>query len=389
LSADMMQYCPSPRPSTSPYRQDFGVLNSPTQELQMVSAFISRSGETLKPEGSNSSSKAPSWLRGFGGPFAVLCGALTGIVPFVVIAIIAIALADSGEPTKPDVPPMVPVSTAPQAVDGLWAELQRQASAQRVSEATQMMRLQRIEEALNSDSGGRGSEASAAVVAAERARDKAEAAAKAAIAASKAASKGTAQTIDSSSDALAGLGIDWASWSMGAQIDRSATSPGLGRNSGSLGALRRLLELLAPSVGRRYLPVSQPPEVVLTSVAAPPSRCFTIDSSSGSIAIRFVKSIRPAHVVIEQMPQWATDRPMATPRHVEIFALPSNSESSEYVTKVASFEYQLEGPRLQVFALASESGEILHGKVDGLKFAFQSNWGEDITLICRVRVFGE
>ncbi|CAE8643748.1 unnamed protein product, partial [Polarella glacialis] len=227
----------------------------------------------------------------------------------------------------------------------------------------------------------------AAAAAAEKAQQQAASAASAAAASAAAASAIGGQGAPPSETfdlATAGLGVDWASWGMGAEIDHGHTSPGLGRSL--LGCASRAVTSLLPSQRTLFGFVSHPPEAVLAWDSAPPSRCYSIEGN-GAVAIRFLKPVRAGHVVLEQLPSWATAKPLAAPRSFEVLAWPADGVEESYSVKLGSFEYQLDGLRAQVFPLINDSGSVFSGNVKGIKFSFGQNWGEEgLTMVCRLRV---
>ncbi|CAJ1416864.1 unnamed protein product [Effrenium voratum] len=244
----------------------------------------------------------------------------------------------------------------------LWPcrETERQLAERRSEPA----RLQRLEEALAEAPGQQAiRDAARAADLAMQAEQKAWAAAKAARAAAAAA--GAPSEAED-------LGMDWAAWTAGAEIDHSHTSQGLGRTLWARAG--RVLACLAPS-WRMSLGASQAPEVVLTWETGPPSRCFTFDGAVGELSIRFWQPLRPSHVVLEQSPNWALANPRASPRHFEVRAWRAG-DVSQYEVRLGRFEYQLAQGGSQVFNLTSD-GTALRGLVRGLQFRFEDNWGEE------------
>uniref|UniRef100_A0A7S4RKT5 SUN domain-containing protein n=1 Tax=Alexandrium monilatum TaxID=311494 RepID=A0A7S4RKT5_9DINO len=318
----------------------------------------------------------PPWLRSFGGGCAVLCAALLGIIPFLGTGVVAFLLdAYSGQsaPAMQAAPPQHVVLQAPAApavlpvaggevagaavltaLDGLRRDLQAQEHARKASETATGERVRRIEAALAS---GAGSGAAAGPLL-------------------QAAPESTSE----GGDVTSGLGVDWAAWSAGAEIDQAHTSAGLGRDA--VGRAARVAAALLPRYRGFAGNVSHPPEVVLASESGPPSRCFTF-GPNGSVAIRFPRAVQPLHVALEQRPAWATLRPRAAPRRFEVHVCPAGTEDEQYSVRLGAFEYALEGPRAQAFALE------LPATAQAVKFVFLSNWGEDHTSVCRLRVLGE
>lgn len=150
--------------------------------------------------------------------------------------------------------------------------------------------------------------------------------------------------------------------------------------------MTRLLLFVNPSFRQTVGPASHPPEVVLAADAAPPSRCFKFEGS-GNVAIRFSRPVRIAHVALEKPPPEALLAPKSMPRRFSVFAWRASEGSRPYGELVGEFQYELEGPRNQVFTLGSASSEKMH-LAQALKFVLHDNWGEDFTSVCRLRAFG-
>jgi len=194
------------------------------------------------------------------------------------------------------------------------------------------------------------------------------------------------QQTDSCANPVECPGIDWAAFSAGGEIDRAFTSSGLGRSPA--GRISRGVAWLLPRFRAYIGNVSHPPEVALASDSAPPSKCFCFEGTQGTIAVRLLRAVRITHVVIEQRPQWATVLPRAAPRSFQVHGMPAENsvnEVSSYTLSLGEFEYQMDGPRTQVFLL---SVSAMHQQVQAVKFTFLQNWGEDHTSVCRVRVLG-
>lgn len=340
----------------------------------------------------------PQWLRSFALPFALLCGALAGIVPLCAIA--CLGFFDDGEspapapagPTQPpqpqlgwgqqwggwlvsSQPPSQLVPTAGDAaavgapdahllgaVESLRHELRRQEASQKAVEASVSTRMQRLESSVAS------SVSSAAVAAAAGASSLLGGA------------LGRRSTQELSS-VLDGLGVDWLAWSAGAEIDAGYTSSGVGR--GILGRAARAVAAAVPRYRTHLGNVSHPPEVVLAADAAPPTRCFTF-RGSGTIAVRLRADALLTHVAVEHVPAWAALKPHAVPRRFDVRARAAGSPAgSAYGPALGSFEYAFDGPRVQVFSLG-DTGVL----ADAVQFTFTENWGEDFTAVCRVRALG-
>lgn len=304
----------------------------------------------------------PRWLRNFGGPFAVLCASMASIVPLLGIACLALFWGDD---TK--VAP-VTLDTSSRAVTAvgtgnaaaefglsdaisslrqeLGNQLQKQESARLSTEASVMTRLGRLESGLSSSGRSWGGRASANAV-----------------------------------DATDGLGVDWASWSGGAEIDHGYTSTGVGR--GLTGRAARALSKLAPRWRTSVANVSPPPEVVLAADSAPPSTCFVMANAPGKLAIRLPRPVYATHVAVERLPSWAEERPEASPRSFEVRAWLDDVGSLPYAAVVGVFEYKLAGPRSQAFELKMKSKAI-----KAVQFVFDGSWGDDHISVCRLRIFG-
>ncbi|CAE7653390.1 denD, partial [Symbiodinium sp. CCMP2456] len=237
-------------------------------------------------------------LRRLNLPIAAFCAAVTGMVPLGLMALLLFSDVAEG-------PPAVSVPTASQTLDSSFAGAAQLAELRLSMETLRQemrrqdpavaSRLSMLEEAIAGDAGAASSSVASAAADAAR-KSSAEARAAAERAAALAAAVGERSgTSDPTADAIAGLGVDWAAWSAGADIDRSQSSGGLGRSL--LGRLGRVLATLVP-VTRTFLgAASHSPEVVLTWETGPPSRCFALDLPRGSLAIRFSRDIRPSHVV--------------------------------------------------------------------------------------------
>lgn len=309
------------------------------------------------------------WARSSGVLFAVFCACLAGILPFAGIAVFSFlqGAGDADDAPLPLPPPPVemlaPISTVassapdPQlmgALTALQADLRQQLQQIEVdrhaSQVSLSARMGRLEEGLAS----RSESGTAAVDI-------------------------VSQVDEPAGDSLADLGVDWAAWTTGAEIDHQHTSTGLGRHA--VGRAARALSVLAPR-WRNALEVSQPAEVVLSSHSSPPSRCFSF-AGNGTIAIRFAKAVALTHVLVERLPRWATVHPTAQPRFVEVRA--QLRDEPGYSTTLASFQYLLEGPRSQAFPVAVEGRQNL---VAAVQFFFSGNWGEEFTSVCRLRAMG-
>jgi len=310
----------------------------------------------------------PPWLRGLlVGPAAVLCACFVVLVPFLgfttVGAFIWSAAAGGSEGDKAP-------ATAGGSVD-----------VRRVADAVDALR-QDLRSHVDEDRREVSGASSAAVAAHVRRLEQTVAAATAASAATAARAPAAA----GGAGDVAGLGFDWAAWSAGAEIDAGHTSAGIGR--GLVGRTARALATLLPHHRARVAWVSHPAEVVLAADSAPPSRCFTFQGN-GTLAVRLARGVLPTHVVVEQPPAVATERPRAAPRHVEVRVWPVEEDDASsalpgpYGTRAGAFEYALLGPRAQVFAL--DAGLPLARAV---QFVFGGSWGEDHTSVCRLRVLG-
>lgn len=351
---------------------------------------------------SQSDGIAQSQLRDFGGHFAALCSALTGILLFLVIAALVLASGEAPDNTQAPVEAQGSQSAhfATRAdIFSLWREHRHREAKQEVSLANTEIseeRLRRLERALEEKVPAAGFDV--VELAAEKATKAQEKAAAAAAAAASSASAARAAAAGASSerhgsagesDPTIGLGVDWAAWRAGAEIDHSHSSPGLGRNTFS-----RFARLVATAFPQWRMLLdnaagSHPPEIVLAWDASPPLRCFSL-APGGVLSVRFLKPLRASHVAIEQTPHWAAAKPLAAPRRFEVRAWPAMEETEPYSIKLGAFEYQLEGLRSQVFSLTDSSGNANGGRVQAVQFRFLDNWGEEgLTSICRVRVFGE
>jgi len=347
--------------------------------LMAMGPTQSLGAEVLESSRGEIRSFTPNWLRNFGGPFAALCAALTGIVPFFGVAVLALVMQDAGSFSgAPEVG--LPSGGSQLEVtdfEGLWKELQRQEASRSSLDAAIAERMQRLEQAAKTSP-----DAALALSAAEKAVAAASAAeASAASAAAAASGSGAGQ-----GDATVGLGVDWAAWGAGAFIDHGHSSGALGRHF--TGRLGRLAASFLPQY-RELFAAPHPPEVLLAWDSAPPSRCHSMVAAGGTVAIRFPQAVRASHVVIEQTPLWASSWPSrASPRHFQVQAWPADVEIP-YSVELGAFEYQLHGQRLQVFALTDTNGKAVSGRVQGIRFIFDDNWGEASLTVCRLRVFGE
>ena len=309
-----------------------------------------------------------------GMTFAAFCAAATSIGPLLGIAFLALVEGEGSE-VAPSAP-TTPVTLIPESTGVPLARDLRKDDG--LSEMT-WKRLQRLEEAFAAEKPGHA-DATAALQAAERAHDaeqKAWAAAKAAEAAAQRLAGATSGPVvpSTSGDMTLDLGVDWAAWKAGAEIDHRHTSVGLHR--GFWSRVARVVTSLVPS-WRMLVTASHPPDVVLTWETGPPSRCFAFEGQSAKVSILFWHPVRPSHVALEQSPSWALD-PRTSPRDFEVYVWPSGMDDP-YSTRIGSFEF---AGSSQVFNLTADVG-----LVRGLQFRFERNWGEDHTLICRVRVFG-
>lgn len=321
----------------------------------------------------------PPWFYGFGGHFALLCAALAGIVPFLGIAIFV--CIGPGEDSA-SAASMKHLLTLPQGggaegvdnsvgshlatvLHGLQQTLRQQEIARQASDATITERMRRLEDTLVAHVAA----VSTAALPAGPAR---------------AVPQFLLPVSPDGGDQIAGLGIDWAAWGAGAEIDHGSTSWGLGRKpsaSGLMGRAARLVAAVLPRYRAYAGNVSHPAEVVLAADSAPPSKCFSF-WGNGTVAIRLLQPRRASHVVLEQMPAWATLLPQAAPRHFQVKAW-EEGEAEPYRTTLGSFEYALAGPRAQAFALSAASR-----RARGFQFSFQGSWGAEHTSVCRLRVLG-
>lgn len=303
--------------------------------------------------------RRPPWLKSAGCIFAVLCAALAGVVPFIAIA--CVALWNNSGTSIPhnllDFAHLHSLTASAARTAGttdpqLLVDLERL----RAVETATAVRIDRLEKALNQVANI----APGPLVTADQE---------------------TLRHQDIGNDVVSTLGFDWAAWPAGARVEATLTSQGLGR--GMLGRMVRAVSTLLPNYFAQCNNVSYPAEVVLAADSVPPSKCFTFRGDDGSIAIRFVRAIQPAHVVVEQMPIWATPHIHAAPRHFEVLAWGMETDSSSQALSVSlgKFEFMLQGPRAQVFRVNSPMEAV---RV--LQFKFGANWGEDYTSICRLRV---
>jgi len=322
----------------------------------------------------------PSFLRSFGGQFAILCAASLGIVPFLGLAVVS--LLGDDEPAAPVAPSMVRTIAMPTPrfdgplgggaapdlqlhglFDGLQRQFERQERMRQSSDAAAEARMQRLEDTLATDR------------AAAATRQVAPGASDGERPSARASSVPTQESVELAPD----LGVDWAAWSAGATIDGAATSWGLGREPSASGLLARAARAVA-SVAPRYRThigaISHPPDIVLATDSLAPSKCFTFEGN-GSVAMHLLGARRLTHVLIEHVPAWADVHPQAAPRFFTVRA------TEPYDASVGDFEYALDGPRAQVFALPSGLGEV-----QAVKFEFGENWGAAHTSVCRLRVMG-
>ena len=308
-----------------------------------------------------------------GVAFAILCCATTGIVPLLGIGVMLLQDESAAIPMAPPAPAPVKVD-----VSGLSSY------SREVPDALNSMawkRLQRLEEAFASELPGRQA---AAMEAAEQARESERKAWAAAKAAENAAQRVGSEGVPSSATVpdFGDLGVDYAAWKAGAEIDHSHTTSGLHR--GFWSRVVRVVTSLVPG-WRMLAATSHPPEVVLTWETGPPSRCFALNGQSAKISILFWQPLRPSHMALEQSPSWAMD-PRTSPKNFEVYVWPTGMDDA-YSLKLGNFEF-LGGS--QIFNLTSEAmgttGPM--GLVRGLQVRIQSNWGEEHTSICRLRVFG-
>lgn len=310
----------------------------------------------------------PLGFRSFGGHCALLCAAIAGIVPFLGMAILA--CLDSGEEVTDiartaQVPTMqqpIVIDSRPSSTDDrlanvladLQRSLQQQDHARQSTEAAINNRMQTLEQALASAAPARSTTAS------------------------------ITDGLSEAQDMLAELGVDWAAWGAGAEIDHAFTSCGLGREPSVNGIFGRAVRAMA-SVAPRYRAlassISHPPEVVLATDVVAPSKCFSF-AGNGTVAIRFLHPQRVTHAVVERPPAWATLQPLAAPRFIEVRGWVAKEGAEPYRAALGSFEYASAGPRAQVFA----TGDV--GVVQAVQFAFGRNWGEGHTSVCRLRLFG-
>lgn len=194
--------------------------------------------------------------------------------------------------------------------------------------------------------------------------------------------QGTGATaIALAADPLEGLGVDWAARFTGAEIDHGYTSPGLGRDV--VGCAVRAVAALVPRYRAYAGNVSHPPEVALAADHAPPIRCFYF-GGKGTVAVRLLRATSPGHVAIEQPPSSSMVHPRAAPRSFKVYGWSTSEGAEPYSLLLGSFEYLIEGPRIQVFQLRA----VPPGGLRGVQFAFGGNWGEDFTTACRLRVLG-
>jgi len=288
----------------------------------------------------------PAKFRSFGLHFALLCAALAGIVPFLGMGIVALldALSDRSSalqvPTHFQMsPPSFPVDPSSDgvvaqlsgAIDSLSRAMQQQEAAQRQSQADTTVKLRRLEDGLSE------ARSTASYVAEHLA-----------------ASTGKVAALDADADAsdLLGLGVDWAAWTAGAEIDHSATSRGLGREPSAAGFAARTARVVAAAFPRYRSFVgklSPPPEVVLAADSAPPSRCFIFEGQ-GVLTVRLAQPHSLNHIVLERMASWAMLHPQSTPRHFQVHVQnESSSETLQSIPADSPFEYVLAGPRVRHF----------------------------------------
>lgn len=313
--------------------------------------------------------KVPAWFRGFGSQFALLCAALAGIMPLVAFAFLAYFSDDTGTsqnaaavptPAAHSFPIMPAYSYAegslhsrPPDMERLLAnfedfrlELRRQQESLVLAQTAASSRLGRLESMSSSQ---------------------------------KTVTSPDLATLSAESSPLLGLGVDWAALWAGAEIDEHYTSPGLGRDV--LGRTARVLSWMLPRYRTSFGNVSHPPAVALATDHGPPSKCFTLGANGGSVAVRFLIAVEASHVALEGLPPWAVFYPKTTPRRVEVRGWIAD-DPEPYSAVLADFEYQLTGPRIQIFDLKPA------GKLRAVQFRFAENWGGDFISVCRVRVLG-
>ncbi|CAE8637153.1 unnamed protein product, partial [Polarella glacialis] len=96
-----MSNCSSPRSDggRSPWRRS---MASPMAVPRLaIGNYNTLGASPHRGVGAPAAQVAPSWLRSFGAPFAVLCAALAGIVPFLGGAMLALMDDDSGSSPAP------------------------------------------------------------------------------------------------------------------------------------------------------------------------------------------------------------------------------------------------------------------------------------------------
>eukprot|EP00927_Polykrikos_kofoidii_P018288 TRINITY_DN18455_c0_g1_i1.p1 TRINITY_DN18455_c0_g1~~TRINITY_DN18455_c0_g1_i1.p1 ORF type:complete len:468 (+),score=87.92 TRINITY_DN18455_c0_g1_i1:39-1406(+) len=338
---------------------------------------------------------APPWLRSFALPFALLCGALAGIIPLCAVAFFQL-LGDSDTPAPaplPQAPPGVP----PQQVGwgsqwGGWLSMSQPfgAGSGLAGNTGQLMvgdasdgQLLGAVEALRNDMHRQvaSQKAVEASIASRMQRLEASVSSAASVAAASASSLFGRRSTEEDRSSLDGLGVDWLAWSAGAEIDASYTSPGIGR--GIVGRAARVAASVLPRYRASLGNVSHPPEVVLAADAAPPARCFTF-RGVGTIAVRLRGTAVLTHIAVENVPAWASVKPRAAPRHFEVrVRTPGAPSGSGFGAPLGAFEYVLDGGRVQVFSLGGAGVAA-----EAVQFTFTGNWGEDFTAVCRLRALG-
>lgn len=304
-------------------------------------------------------SPLPPWFRSFGLPFAVCCAAIAGIVPLFGVGLVALLSGDGGSPAPaihavpiPSIAPPVLHSDASStdvlvALDSLRRDMQQREGARQAYDEAVVARVRRLETA--------------------------------AVAHSPSSKRGAMGWSAQATDPTAGLGVDWASWTAGAEIDYGYTSTGLGRSI--LGRASRLVTSLLPRYRVYAGNVSHPPDVVLAADFAPPTKCFAFQGE-GTIAIRFPRVVSPTHIVMEQRPSLATLHPEAAPRHFEVRAWLAQPGAEPYSESLGTFEFKLGDAPAQAFPVQSARDS----SVKAVQFVFRENWGQDYTSVCRLRV---
>lgn len=376
--ATPMRYC-----GTSPWRRGVHPSGSfddacTTEALALISCGAPNVGFAQRPPSSYGRGpgryKVPQWLRGFGSHFALLCAAIAGIVPLLAIGFLAFMSNETPASGSVVVPVISPAVASPPrmesslslgsidavqvlaGLEGLRLDLRRQEESFAEAQAASASRIGRLESI--------------------SARE------------TQMPSPPTLPAVSLVSDAspLLALGVDWAAYGAGADIDSDNTSPGLGRDV--VGRTTKLLAMLLPRYRNHFGNVSHHPTVVLAADNGPPSKCLTLDSGGGFVAIKFVKPVFVKHVAIEALPPWAMLHAGATPRRFQVRAWQigdGEAGAEPYSANLGDFEYRLDGPSIQVFSLGQGSTD---SKVKAVQLRFTENWGEEFTSICRIRVLG-